>query len=178
MSAPYTPAAIRAIRNGATASMLGWSPAFFERACRRHGIDAAAQSAPDNDAGSQTISDAKPKRPEVVRRPGPESIPVPVLLPTDRPSWDFQTGVFACGSAFVVVKGPVRMKMLSALFNSYSVDPFARVSAALMAASAQTSAESVRVTALAISTQLRALGWRIDGRMGRGGGYRLARVNT
>ena len=169
-SAPYTPATLNRIRQGASALQLGWREERYVRVCRDHGIEPVAA------APVSVVTIERPKViivAEVVREPAPY-IPPAMPMGGVGPYWDDETGTFCCGPACVTVSSLQQIKIMNRLFGSYRVSDAARLSGAEIADMLGTSPECARQHIFNLSRKIAPTGWCVTGNKGRGGGYQLA----
>lgn len=187
IEAPYTPATLRAIKQGASASQLGWTPARYLSLCRKHNLQPVADAAPVDlsailypSIAAHQLAPALPKyaahyRPQ--RKPRPTS-PMPSIadMPKGDPHWDAQTGEFRCDDVVVIIAGRVQSKALTKLFNRWSACASDYVRSRHIAEAADTGHDSICVSIRDLARNIRRAGWCIESR--RGAGYRLARVTS
>lgn len=186
--AAYTPTTLDRIRQGATASQLGWTQDRFDRICAKHGIHVGPIAKPALDVEGDctaglTAAQARrvaphhpPKIPPSRRqkRRGMTTVDAAAIDPSALPLWNFDTCEFVSGSLKVVIAGRVQARALNELYNSWRTDPLARVSRAVLASASGTTPASISTSMRDLSARLRRVGWQAKGYKSLGG-WRLER---
>lgn len=171
---PFTPAAVKRIREGATADDLGWSTTMYQRVCRERGIDPlAAPKLKVVPAEEVPVSQEEVEKPEPAPEPEPPKQQMRKSRERDVLRFDRRTGELFYHD-IVVAFNAIQAKVFEALFDKHVADHSAFITASEVCdLTLIEEVSTVEVALRQINNRLVRLGLRIEGRRSAGGGYRL-----
>ncbi len=150
-AAPFTPATLRRIKEGACAADLGWDDDRYLRVCRDHGLS------------------------PVRAKPAPVAAPLPTH---DGLTWDVSIGRVTCSGACIDIVGENRIAVFSALFRAAGKSA-GHLDSYELSLAARQSIKGVGNSAHALRKLLAPLGWTIEmQRKVPDNGYRLVRLTS
>lgn len=161
--APYNRDTLALIRQGASASSLGWEQSFYTSICRRHGIEPAVAAV----TTAVPAAEPTPIQQEIAR-----AAPPPVDDAVCRIM--VELGEVSRGAATIELTG----QQINVLCVLARAAPHEFVARTTIARKVEISSDGVANYIALLRAHLRRLGLLLDSRMGRGGGWRIVDQRT